>query len=58
MRLLVEGELLGSHVTMSEADRKNGSPKAGDMIARDSKNPNDQWLVSQAYFDENYELKD
>lgn len=31
-----------SHVSISEADRKNGSPKVGDMIARNPKNHNDQ----------------
>ena len=42
-------------VSVSEADRDNGSPKAGDMIARNPKNHADQWLVSRAYFEANFE---
>lgn len=45
-----------SHVSISEEDRKNGSPKDGDMIARNPKNHNDQWLVAKKYFEENLEL--
>lgn len=43
-------------VSVSNADRLNGSPKTGDMIACDPCNTSDRWLVSKAYFDENYEL--
>ena len=43
------------HVSISEEDKKNGSPKQGDMIARNPKNHNDQWLVAKAYFDDNLE---
>ena len=43
------------HVSISEEDKKNGSPKKGDMIARNPKNHNDQWLVAKAYFDDNLE---
>ena len=42
-------------VSISTEDRKAGSPKAGDMIARNPTNYNDQWLVSAAYFAENFE---
>lgn len=42
-------------ISISEEDRKNGSPKKGDMIARNPKNHNDQWLVSEEYFNENFE---
>jgi hypothetical protein len=31
-------------VSISAADRDAGSPKAGDMIARNPKNHADQWL--------------
>lgn len=55
MRPYVEGEDL-SGVSISEADRKNGSPLAGDMIARNPKNHGDQWLVAKKYFDDNLEL--
>jgi ribosomal protein L19 len=55
MRPFVEGETLKSSVSISEADRNNGSPKVGDMIARNPKNHEDQWLVAQKYFEENLE---
>ena len=42
-------------VSISDVDRKNGSPKKGDMIARNPKNHNDQWLVAQQYFEDNFE---
>ena len=54
MRPYVKGEDI-SHVRMSEPDRVNGSPKIGDMIARNPKNHNDQWLVSEKYFQDNLE---
>lgn len=41
-------------VSVSEADLKNGSPKYGDMIAINPKNPADQWLVAEKFFKENY----
>jgi hypothetical protein len=55
MRPYVEGEILDTKVSISEADLKAGSPKVGDMIARNPKNHNDQWLVSKTYFEENFE---
>ena len=42
-------------VSISDADRQNGSPKIGDMIARNPKNHKDQWLVAKEYFDNNFE---
>lgn len=42
-------------VSISDADQKNGSPKIGDMIARNPKNYNDQWLVAEHYFKDNFE---
>ena len=42
-------------VSISVADRANGSPKIGDMIARNPKNHNDQWLVAEQYFKDNFE---
>ena len=44
-----------SQVSISEADKLNGSPKEGDMIARNPKNHLDQWLVAKKYFDDNLE---
>lgn len=54
MRPVIEGEsIIG--VSISEADLKNGSPKKGDMIARNPKNHLDKWLVAKEYFEENLE---
>lgn len=54
MRPYIDGEDV-SHVSISDADRLRGSPKSGDMIARNPKNHDDQWLVAKAYFEENLE---
>ena len=42
-------------ISVSEVDKANGSPKIGDMIARNPKNRDDQWLVSAEYFRANFE---
>jgi len=42
-------------VSISPEDSKAGSPKAGDMIARNPANHADQWLVAAAYFAANFE---
>lgn len=44
-----------SHVSISQADLDNGSPKRGDMIARNPNNHTDQWLVAAKYFEDNLE---
>ena len=54
MRPYVVGEDV-SGISISEADRLAGSPKEGDMIARNSKNHADQWLVAKKYFEDNLE---
>ena len=54
LRPYVDGEELAG-VSVSDEDRKAGSPKLGDMIARNPKNHNDQWLVAAAYFADNFE---
>jgi len=54
MRPYVEGEDL-TRVSISAADRDNGSPKIGDMIARNPVNHDDQWLVAKKYFEDNLE---
>lgn len=46
---------LSDAVSVSAEDIKAGSPKVGDMIARNPKNHNDQWLVAAAYFADNFE---
>lgn len=45
----------GNNVSISDSDLLNGSPKIGDMIARNPKNHNDQWLVAEQYFNDNFE---
>jgi hypothetical protein len=42
-------------VSISSADLEKGSPKIGDMIARNPKNHNDQWLIAEQYFNDNFE---
>jgi hypothetical protein len=42
-------------ISVSDADAKAGSPKAGDMIARNPKNHEDQWLVAARYFADQFE---
>ena len=51
----VEGMNLDG-VSISSADLGNGSPKIGDMIARNPKNHDDKWLVAEKYFNDNLEL--
>ena len=48
-------DLVGQNVSISKADRDAGSPKAGDMIARNPANHDDQWLVAAKYFADNFE---
>lgn len=55
MRPLVPGEMLAPSVSISDADRQDGSPKAGDMIARNPDNHADEWLVAAEFFQKNYE---
>ncbi len=43
-------------VSISDVDLRDGSPKVGDMVARNPKNHNDQWLVAKQYFEDNFEL--
>lgn len=54
MRPYVVGEDL-SNVSISLPDSEAGSPKEGDMIARNPQNHADQWLVAQKYFEDNLE---
>lgn len=41
-------------VSVAPGDADNGSPKDGDMIARNPKNHDDQWLVAGEFFTQNY----
>ncbi len=54
LRSYVPGEDL-SAVSVAQVDLNAGSPKVGDMIARNPKNHADQWLVAQQYFEDNFE---
>lgn len=58
LRPYQEGEVLANNVSVSSEDKKAGSPKIGDMIARNPQNHNDQWLVAAQYFQENFEAID
>lgn len=58
MRPYVPGEQIDARVSISQADRYAGSPKQGDMIARNPKNHDDLWLVAADYFAENFEPVD
>ena len=57
MRPVTQGDIyegLDFNISVSNEDFKNGSPKIGDMIARNPKNHNDQWLVDKQYFQDNF----
>jgi hypothetical protein len=54
LRPYVQGEDLRG-VSISVEDVNAGSPKAGDMIARNPLNHDDQWLVAAKYFADNFE---
>lgn len=55
LRPYLEGEILSERVSISASDKEAGSPKEGDMIARNPKNHEDQWLVAKKYFEDNFE---
>lgn len=54
-RLIVTRTHSRKAISISDVDLQNGSPKIGDMIARNPKNHNDQWLVAEEYFKDNFE---
>lgn len=54
MRPYIVGEDV-SHVSISVPDQVDGSPKLGDMIARNPVNHADKWLVARKYFEDNLE---
>ena len=58
MRPYQDGEdlsLCSPPVSISAPDKEAGSPRVGDMIARNPKNHDDQWLVAARYFADNFE---
>jgi hypothetical protein len=44
-----------ARISVSAADHDAGSPKKGDMIARNPENHDDQWLIAGTYFAGNFE---
>lgn len=50
-----EPDMSMEFVSISEADKNNGSPKAGDMLAVNPNDPTDMWIVAKKFFEENYE---
>jgi hypothetical protein len=41
-------------VSVSQADKDNGSPRLGDMIAINPQNSDDKWLIAHDFFKEKY----
>jgi len=41
-------------VSIADEDSRNGSPKEGDMIARNPTNNYDMWLINKDYFAKHY----
>ena len=54
MRPYIAGEDV-SDVSISTLDKQNGSPKDGDMIARNPENHDYSWLVAEKYFKDNFD---
>ena len=55
LRPYVPGEQLNERVSISVTDREAGSPREGDMIARNPADHDDQWLIAKDYFEANFE---
>ena len=53
LRPYVPGENMDG-ISINDVDRAAGSPKEGDMIARNPANHADRWLVAQLYFKLNF----
>jgi len=53
-RLIITKTPNRNSISVSQTNLVNGSPKQGDMIARNLKNHNDQWLVAEQYFKDNF----
>lgn len=54
LRPYVPGESMDG-ISVAAVDQAAGSPKSGDMIARNPVNHADKWLVAAAYFAANFE---
>ena len=46
----------GKVISIAAVDKAAGSPKIGDMVAKNPKDENDQWLIAEAYFLDNFEV--
>jgi hypothetical protein len=57
MRPYAPGEPMDD-ISVGAEDAHAGSPKAGDMIARNPVNHEDQWLVAADYFAANFKPVD
>lgn len=57
MKPYVEGEPLPDGCSVGAYDKRDGSPKVGDMIAQNRNDPSDTWLVAKEYFESNYFLE-
>lgn len=55
LRPYIPGETLHPNCTVAEDDKAKGSPKSGDMIARNPKDHDNQWLVEAQFFADNFE---
>jgi hypothetical protein len=42
------------NVSITKEDSLAGSPRVGDMVARNPKNHKDQWLIAKQYFNDNF----
>jgi len=47
---------LSGNISISPNDKELGHPFLGDMVARNPKNHNDQWMVAKEHFKDNFEL--
>lgn len=54
LRPYIPGEPMDG-ISISAPDKENGSPKVGDMIARNPANHDDKWVVAEKYFNDNFE---
>jgi hypothetical protein len=44
-----------SNIGVTEEQKREGSPKAGDFICRNPKDYNDMWLITASFFHGNYD---
>jgi hypothetical protein len=54
LRPYIDGEDMHG-ISVAAVDAMEGSPKPGDMIARNPVNHADKWLVAAKYFEDNFE---